>query len=162
MSEDAVTDGLLSNKDAVLLILAENGGSLEVSDAELARRLNNRDTSDLRRDLKELKAEFLIIPLDSGEGYELTGQGWRRLEPLTFVTTFLFGALGGLLAGITAIGFAYDFFHIPVLHYGLESSAVASAILLLWLYRQERIGRSLLLRRKKLLRKARKKAVKLT
>lgn len=160
MSEETVTDGLLSPKDSILLILAESGGKLEVSNAELARRLD-MDPSNLKRDLDGLVAEFLIRPLDGG-GYELTGQGWQRLEPFTFVLTLLFGFVGALLAAIAVIGFSHDFLGVPVLRYGLESSAVSSALLLLWLYRRERANRSLLVRRKKRPARTQKQAVNLT
>lgn len=154
------TQGLLSPKDGILLLLAESRGRFDESNADMARKLG-RDPSNLKRDLDGLKDEFLIRSLAMG-GYELTEKGWRRLEPLTFVSSLLFGALSGLLAAIFVIGFAYDFFRVPILHYGLESSAIASAILLLWLYRRERINRSMIVRRRKRSDKSQEQPVKLT
>lgn len=139
---------LLSPADGILLFLYIHGGSFEGSTAELARRLD-RDPSNVRRGLDELERDKLIEESSGGTVYELTEKGWLRVKPLTLVSDLLVAILSALIAAIFAIGFAFDFLGVPILHYGLESSAVASAIVLLSLYRREREYRSFLLRRKK-------------
>lgn len=160
MSEEEPAD-LLSPADGILLFLYVHGGSLIESKAELARRLD-RDVSNVKRGLDELENDKLIQELSDGTGYELTEKGWRRLRPLTYISDLLFGILSALIAAVFVIGFAFDFLGVPIMHYGLESSAAASALVLLWLYRRERGYRSLLVRRKKRPVRSQKQMVNLT